>query len=220
MKVRCRHCQSKLQNKNATKCHDHTIKCQARIDAGIEYSVMPTTYPRASSSSNGQQDEVAIAARAILVNDMGGVHFSSPSASRANGDMKQEASGSGVNKRKVAEMLSELLFDDSMQSRKKPVHLMTDDEMRKEERELRLKELRLNVRQMQLKNQLLERLLPLSERAGEAIERYLSSTDGASEHAGDDQQSGIHESVFDEENNQRVAIVYANPDDQSSSSQQ
>lgn len=218
--MRCKYCQGKLQNKNATKCSDHTMKCQARINAGVEYNAIPNSYHRASPGPSNasliklNSDELMSASRSLLTNDMNGIEFG-PSTSHGNNRSKV-VSPTEAKKRKLQEVLNELFDDTLISSRKKPVHMLSDEEFRREERELRLKEQRLNVKHLQLKNQLLERLLPLSERASEAVERYLALTENAVAHQ-EHNEDVPEASVFEDE--QQVSIVYANPNDDPSGPQ-
>ena len=211
-KWRCRYCQQKPQNKNATKCSEHTLKCQERIGQGVEFTPAPTLYKQNASlsspgagPSNGptsgpsgsglkrkaefDDEEVTSAARSLM---------SDRNGSDA-GHSRWKDSSYKQRHQQAVEFLSELLSNDEPSARKKPISMYSEEDYKKEERELRLKELRLNVKHLQLRNQLLEKLLPMTDRASEALDKYLSEPQS--------ERHGVYE-----EGNGHVIYVNADPD--------
>lgn len=163
-KVKCRYCEAKPMTKNATKCADHTGKCQARIDQGIDFELTPPNSDKSSTTA-------AVATKTSVRTKRKKANWS---------EDEWQASGSDnvadKTKRKAAiAMISDLLRvgDDSPSARKKPFSKYTDEDFKKEERELRIKELRLNVQLLEMKHDLYERLLPLADKASQALDSYL-----------------------------------------------
>lgn len=103
-------------------------------------------------------------------------HGSGESSSSDDDDL--ETTLSPLKKMRASELISQMLgltpeVGTSSKGPKKHISKYTDEDFKREERELNLKKLRAEVECVELKNEMMKRLIPLSDKLSEAVHIYV-----------------------------------------------
>ncbi|KAI1292792.1 hypothetical protein HDE_06794 [Halotydeus destructor] len=165
-KMKCNYCDT-IHCRNTLRSKRHTVKCVGPVPEDVRKQYETEVEEILKEEAEGkrrpyQPKPHRPQARTERIID--------------DSDDGENATGSryttGMEKRKAVELISDLLQlnDSTITPRKKPLSQFTDEDFKREERELSIRKTRAEIKHLELKNELYDRLIHASDR----IEPFLN----------------------------------------------
>lgn len=178
-KIACKFCHASRIHKNATKCADHTLKCQARIEQGVEFVKPNKRYSKTPKK--------------MKLNTVG-----SSEEDDSDDDLLGGSSLGNLNsssKKRALEFISDLLQFNEPQARK-PLSKYTEEDFKREERELGIKKMRAEVKLLEQKSGIMDKLDVVLDKVGVALETYVNQA-GLIVYPNEAQNGPVHSPAYD-----------------------
>lgn len=164
-KMKCNYCDV-VQCRNTLRSKKHTVRCAGAVPEDVRLAYQEELDDILRDEANGQRRPYV---RQTLARRPG----DDDDAAQGTSNGRRSYSGGGLENRKAAEIISDLLqLNDSSSVRKRPLSQYTDEDLAREEKELQIKKARAEIRHLQAEADLCERLLNASDK----IEPFLNKT--------------------------------------------